>query len=77
MGQAGKLDDDRHAGRAAHELLERRALEREPQSLADRDGHVRDDLRRRLRTEHDCVVGRVHDRDARAGEQRQTGHGRS
>ncbi len=75
--QAGQLDDDRDACRAAHELVERRALEWEPQRLRNRGADVRDDLGRRVRTEHDRVVGRVHNRDTGPGEQRQAGHGRS
>ena len=74
--QAGQLDDDRHARRPAHELLERRALEREAQGLTDGGGDVGDDLARRRGPQHDRVVRHVEHGDAGACEEGDTRHGR-
>ena len=74
--QARQLDDDRHARRSTNELLERRALERIAERLANGGCDVGDDLTRRRWPQHDHVVRHVQHGDTGPGEKGDTRHGR-
>jgi hypothetical protein len=73
--QRRRLDDDRRLPAGPREALQRRAAERVAQRLPDRRSDVRDRVPRRRRKEHDGVVRRGEDLDARSRQQRDPAHG--
>ena len=72
--QCGRLDHDRRPPATGDERLERVAREREAQRIAHRGAHVGNGLAGRGRPQHDGVVGRVDDGQARPDEQRDPLH---
>ena len=71
------LDHDRRRAAADRKRLERRPGERKPERVADGGGHVGHAFARRRRPYDDRVLRRPHDRDSRAGDERQPGHRRT
>ena len=70
-----RLDDDRRPRATRHERLERLALERKAQRVANRGRDVGDRLDGRWRRQHDRVVVGVDEGEPRAVRQRQAGQG--
>ena len=71
--QLRRLDDERRGAAARDERLERRAGEGEAERVADGRGDVDDAFGGAARPQHDAVAD-VHDRDPRAGRDRNPRH---